>query len=205
MFKYKLTLLVMATILFTSALNSRATQAAYSPLALPLVQRIELPPEDFSIVGARISLLWGEHRSVSGLDIGLIGNRTEQTFVGSAISGIFNETQGSATVVGLQFAGIANVNGGKSYVYGLQVAAGVNTNAGEGLGGGMQLALLTNQSPHMVFTGVQISGYNVIHEVYGMQIGLVNVADILHGVQIGLLNYNRQGLFAFAPFINIGF
>lgn len=178
--------------------------AAISPLSLNLVPPLQFPPDDFSVTGARISALWGQHRDLYGIDLGLIGNITEQTFTGVGVSGIFNYTKGETTGVGLQLAGLTNINIGKAGLYGLQAAIGLNLNAGEGRLVGVGLAVAN----HMPFTdvyGLQLGIYNKAREVYGLQIGLVNVATNLHGVQIGLLNFNEKGLFAVAPFLNIGF
>jgi hypothetical protein len=69
---------------------------------------------------------------------------------------------------------------------------------------GLQVAL-ANYGPHMNVYGMQVAAYNKANEVYGFQIGVINVAETLHGVQIGLLNFNKRGLFAVAPLLNIGF
>src|SRR6476620_11643640 len=84
--------------------------AALSPVAVSILPPLQFPPEDFSVVGVRASLLWGRHRDVYGVDLGLIGNQTKQDFVGVGVSGGFNWTQGTTTILGLQLAGLANVN-----------------------------------------------------------------------------------------------
>jgi hypothetical protein len=165
---------------------------------------VQFPPKDFSIVGARLSVFWGEHRDVYGLDLGAIGNVTSGSFAGIGVSGIFNWNQGSATVIGLQAAGIANVNTNKARIYGLQVAAGLNSNKAESSIVGLQVAL-ANYSPFTTVGGFQVGLYNRANEVYGLQIGLINVAESLHGLQIGLVNFNHKGLFAVAPILNVGF
>lgn len=178
--------------------------AAISPLSLNLVPPLQFPPDDFSVTGARISLFWGQHRDMYGIDLGLIGNITEQTFTGIGVSGLFNYTKGETTSIGLQLAGLTNLNAGKVGIYGLQASLGLNMNAGEGRLVGVGLAIAN----HMPFTdvyGLQAGIYNKARDVYGFQIGLVNVATNLHGVQIGLLNFNEKGLFAVAPFLNVGF
>lgn len=178
--------------------------AAISPLSINIVPPVQFPPDDFSVTGARISALWGQHRDMYGVDLGLLGNITEQTFTGVGISGIFNYTKGDTTAVGLQFAGLTNINTGKAGVYGLQASVGLNFNAGESRLVGFGIAL-ANHTPFTDVYGVQVGVYNKAREVYGLQIGLVNSASNLHGVQIGLLNFNDKGLFAVAPFLNVGF
>jgi hypothetical protein len=158
-----------------------------SPLGFSLVNPAEVPGDDYSIKGLRLSLIYGNHRNVSGIDLGLIGNFTEQDFKGTAISGIFNHTAGDTTIVGAQIAGIVNINKARASIYGVQFAIGANL--GE----------------YTDIYGVQIGLYNRAREVYGLQIGLLNYATNLHGVQIGLLNFNSQGWFSMSPLINIGF
>jgi hypothetical protein len=178
--------------------------AAVSPVALSILAPVQLPPESFSVAGARVSALWGDHRDVWGLDVGAIGNITDNSFAGIAVSGVFNYNRGMATVVGLQAAGFGNFNVNKARVVGLQIAAVVNSNRAESSVLGLQLAL-ANLSQHTNIYGLQAGAYNRANEVYGFQFGLINEAENLHGVQVGLLNFNHKGLFAIAPILNIGF
>ncbi|OYZ13473.1 MAG: hypothetical protein B7Y39_17620 [Bdellovibrio sp. 28-41-41] len=178
--------------------------AAISPLSLNLVPPLQFPPDDFSVTGARVSILWGQHRDMYGVDLGVIGNITDQTFTGIGVSGLFNYTKGETKALGLQFAGLTNINTGKTGIYGLQAALGLNLNAGESRLVGVGLAV-ANLTPFTDVYGLQVGIYNKAREVYGLQIGLVNSATNLHGVQIGLLNFNDKGLFAVAPFLNVGF
>jgi hypothetical protein len=176
-----------------------------SPLALSIVPpTLEAPGPSFDIVGARVSLLWGDHREVYGFDLGAIGNETIGDFGGIAVSGGFNYNRGTAEVVGLQAAGVTNINMNKAHIYGAQIAGVLNSNLAESTLVGVQLALVNN-SPFTTVWGVQAGLYNKALTVNGLQIGLINVADNLHGIQIGLANFNHTGLFAFAPILNIGF
>jgi hypothetical protein len=186
-------------------LISPKVKAAVSPLSLNLVPPIEFPPEDVGVTGARISILWGQHRNVYGLDLGLLGNITSQEFVGVSISGIFNMTHGPTTALGVQLAGLTNINTGPTRVFGAQLALGMNVNTAASSVSGLQAALLGNISTFTNIYGVQLGLFNRAQEVYGLQVGLVNMAEDLHGVQIGLVNFNKKGLFAVAPILNIGF
>lgn len=180
------------------------TFAAMSPLSVGIIPPVQFPPADFSVTGFRLSLLYGHHRDVYGLDLGLLGNITDQDFVGVGISGVANVTHGNTTAIGLQAAGIANWNTNKTRVMGLQLAAITNYNSAESSVAGLQLSLV-NWSPHTDVYGAQIGIYNKAENVYGLQIGLVNVATTLHGIQIGLVNFHHQGLFSVSPIINVGF
>ena len=198
----KLIKLLLVAIL---ALPFAPASAAISPVAVSLIPPVQFPPDDFSVTGARFSVLWGRHRDVYGLDLAAIGNITDQDFVGAAVSGIFNLTRGQTTILGLQLAGIANVNIQKTNVYGVQLALGLNSNVATSSVTGLQMALLGNLAANTTIYGAQVGLYNRAQEVYGIQIGLVNVATSLHGVQIGLVNFNHKGLFAISPILNVGF
>jgi hypothetical protein len=180
------------------------SHAAVSPLAVGIVNPIQFPPDDFGVTGARFSVLWGQHRDLYGVDFGVLGNITDQTFSGIGLSGLFNITHGTTTAIFLQGAGLTNINTGKTYIYGVQLALGVNYNSAESAVSGLQLSL-ANLSDHTKIYGVQAGIYNKAQDVYGLQIGLVNIAQSLHGIQIGLLNYNATGTFVVAPILNVGF
>lgn len=178
--------------------------AAVSPVAISIVPPVEFPADDFTITGLRASLIYGQHQDIYGVDLGLIGNVTTQTFAGIALSGVFNWTEGETTAIGAQIAGIVNYNKSKTNVYGVQGALGLNYNLGESSVTGLQLALV-NMSEHTSIYGFQVGAYNKAQRVYGFQIGIVNVCENLHGLQIGLLNFHTQGIFAVSPILNFGF
>ncbi len=180
-----------------------SAQAAVTPLAISIFPPVQFPPNDFTIAGARVSALWGKHRNIYGVDVGVLGNITEQGFRGIGVSGLFNLTQGSTTIVLLQAAGIANMNHNSTSIVGLQVAP-VNSNTAETSILGVQ-AGAANLSHHTKMMGFQVGLYNRAHTAYGFQIGVVNVAEALRGIQIGLLNFNRTGAVSVSPVINIGF
>ncbi|MCM2282008.1 MAG: hypothetical protein NDI61_09200 [Bdellovibrionaceae bacterium] len=182
-----------------------AAHSAVTPISVGIVPPVQFPPSDFTITGARVSLMWGRHRDVYGLDVGALGNITEQSFVGIGVSGLVNYTAGTTTVTGLQAAGGANINLNKTNVYGLQIAGLVNSNKASSSVNGLQVALLANLSPFTTVRGAQVGLYNTAQKVYGFQIGLVNVAESLYGVQIGLVNFHHKGTFSVSPIINIGF
>lgn len=200
---FKKIILIALTTLAT-VVPSSETFAAITPVSISIIPPVQFPPEDFSITGVRASVLWGRHRDLYGLDFGLIGNVTEQSFVGLGVSGVFNYTKGSTTILGLQLAGLANYNTNKTNVFGLQAALGANYNTAASSITGLQLSI-ANLSEFTTIYGIQLGVYNSALEVYGLQIGLVNVAKNLHGIQIGLLNFNAKGPFIVSPLINVGF
>ncbi len=173
-------------------------------MSVSVVNPVQFPPDDFSVTGLRLNLLYGSHRSVYGFDFGVVANRTKQTFTGIGAAGILNWTEGSTTAIGTQLAGVANWNTNKTTVYGFQLAGILNMNKASSTVVGIQAALV-NLSGHTGIYGAQIGVYNKARTVHGFQIGLVNDATDLHGIQIGLINFHRKGLFVVSPIINIGF
>lgn len=131
--------------------SSQALESS-SPIGLGLFPPIQFPNSDFGIHGLRVSLV-GVNRETKGLDIGLLGNITKQTFKGLAISGLFNYNRVTADIIGLQIAGLANINGTASRLYGVQV--GLYNRVGK-------------------VYGLQIGLINATHELHGIQIGLIN-------------------------------
>jgi hypothetical protein len=184
---------------------STTSYAAVAPVSVSIIPPVQFPADDWNITGLRTSIIYGDHRNVYGFDFGLLGNVTQQDFVGIGISGVANVTHGSTHAIGLQLAGLVNVNTNKTNVYGLQVTAGVNVNTAQSAIYGVQLGLIGNFSSYTDIYGFQIGLINRANNVYGFQIGLVNQAVSLHGIQLGLVNINEKGLFKISPAINIGF
>lgn len=204
--RFRLPAFTSALLILASAfvlLQTPEASAFNSPLSLALVPPIQFPSSEYSVTGARVSLLWGRHRDVYGLDIGVIGNMTDQRFVGLALSGLFNSTSGDTTILLLQAAVLANLNVQKTNVYGVQLAA-LNKNDAESSLTGIGLGLV-NLSPNMRIIGIQAGLYNKARSVYGFQIGVINQTTDLHGLQIGLLNFATNGPFAVSPILNVGF
>jgi len=195
--------LFVSLVLLLGFLSSGA-HAAKSPLAVAVFPPVQFPPDDFSVTGLRVSLLYGRHRGVYGIDIGAIGSHTKQDFVGIGVSGGFNWTQGMTKIIGLQLAGLANINSQKTDVYGLQVAAITNYNSASSTVTGVQMSL-ANLSTHTNVYGLQVGLYNKAQNVYGFQVGIVNIAESVHGLQIGLINFHHKGTFVVSPILNFGF
>lgn len=180
-------------------------QAKVSPIALGFFPGFQFPPSDFTVAGLRASVFWGRHRNMYGIDLGVVGNITEQDFTGLGLAGIFNFTHGSTSILGFQVAGGANVNTNKTSVLGIQVAGLFNNNQAASSIYGIQAAIAGNIQQHTKVYGISVGLYNKALEVYGLQVGLVNIARSLHGFQIGLINFHETGVFAVCPFINVGF
>ncbi len=174
-------------ILLFGALSPTVSAASTTHLELALLAPVQFPSTEFSVSGLRLSVIMGYNKNMSGIDLAVIGNRTEQEFIGSALSGVFNWNEGNTYIYGFQIAGLANINQYRTRIYGLQAA------------------LFANLGETMDIYGVQIGLYNRARTVYGLQLGLINIAANLHGIQIGLANFNEGGPFTVAPLINVGF
>lgn len=183
---------------------SSPSQSAMSPLSVNVVPPAQFPPSDFNVTGVRASALWGRHRDVYGLDLGLIGNITDQKSTALSVSGLFNYKKGESNVLGLELAGLTNIHTQKTDVYGLQLAGLANYHSAASTVVGVQLAA-ANLVGHTDVYGVQAGLYNKANSVYGIQIGLINSAKNLRGIQIGLLNFHHTGLFVVSPILNVGF
>lgn len=147
---------------------------------------VQFPSKEYHVKGVRISALMGSSRKVSGIDLGLVGNTTDQDFHGLALAGVFNWNKDDVEIYGAQIAGLVNYNEGVGKVFGIQAA------------------LIGNFSSFTDVYGVQLALINKARNVYGLQLGLVNFASSLHGVQIGLANFNESGMFGVSPLINFG-
>ncbi len=189
-------------ILCLAACHSQAFSFA-SPVSIAIIPPLQFPTSEFSVTGVRASVLYGRHRDVYGFDVGLLGNITEQEFVGIGLAGGFNLTKGNTTAL-VQAAGVANINTNKTDIIGLQAAALMNMNDAASSVTGLQLAAV-NIAPHTVIRGFQVGVYNRALKVYGIQVGLVNRVDNLYGLQIGLANFHHKGTFVVSPILNFGF
>lgn len=146
-------LILLAAGFMSSFPAAAAGEGNNSPLGIGLFPPLQFPGTDFGITGLRLSA-FGLNRAVHGLDFGVIGNVTKQSFKGLAVSGLFNDNRGSSVIVGLQVAALANINSGQSDVYGIQVA-------------------LFNSADRV--WGLQLGLINVATVLRGFQLGLINI------------------------------
>ena len=182
--------------------------AEYTPLQLSLVNPIQLFPEETSVHGLRINLIYGVNKEVNGLDFGPI-NRTTGTTKGLQIGAFpYGGVNITENLVGLQLGGAwAGANFASGEVTGVQISGifgGINT-AGDlhgvqiaGVFIGINLAKDTK--------GLQLATlYNQAEAMQGLQFGLVNVCKRMNGVQIGLVNVIQESKLPFFPIINASF
>jgi len=195
--------IIKAFFITVSMLGAIPAYSFNSPISFGIAPPVQFPQSDTSVTGLRVSGLWGRHRDMYGIDLGLAGNVTDQEFVGLAVSGLFNITHGQTTAIFAQAAGLTNINTTKANIYGVQIAAVLNNNIGESAVNGLMIAAV-NKADHTVIRGAQLGLYNKAQSVYGLQVGVVNVCDNLHGLQIGLANFHNKGLFVVSPILNVG-
>lgn len=196
--------IIALAILVTSTTFGAEQKKKDSLSAFSIVPPIQYPDQGKAAL-TRFSVIYGQHAGIIGLDVGLIGNMTDQFFLGTAISGLFNINNGKTYIIGAQIAGLTNWIKSDAVVAGVQLTAGVNYIKGSGHIGGLQLGLLGNVATNTNIYGFQVGIYNEAADVYGFQFGLVNIARKLHGIQIGLVNIQHEGLIRFLPLINAGF
>lgn len=213
-------------VVFMSFFALSAHAAEWTPFQLSLFNPVQLFPEETTVQGIRINLIYGVNRGVDGLDYGVV-NRTKGPTKGVQAGAFpFGGINMTEELDGLQVGGIvAGVNLASGEDRGQQISGifgGVNR-AGNlkgvqiaGIIGGMNMA--ENVS------GVQIAGtyiginiakdmsglqlgtvYNQAQAMEGVQLGLVNVCNKMTGVQIGLVNIIKESKLPFFPVINANF
>jgi hypothetical protein len=138
---------VMVLLLVTLGIDVNAQS---KPVQLALFNPVQIFPENTTIAGIRISLIYGRNASVSGVDWGLVNHTTTGTSQGWqwGLVGI-NE----ASFVGLQ-SNFVNVN--REHVEGVQW--GFYNHAG-------------------YINGLQLGFVNHASSMKGLQIGLVNIIE----------------------------
>lgn len=142
-------ILLAAGLLFSFSASAVGNN---SPLGIGLFPPLQIPSTEFGVSGLRITGV-GINRATSGLDIGLLGNITHQSFKGTAVSLLFNYNKVAADIIGFQIAALANINGTGSSLYGVQLG-------------------LYNKVSNVY--GIQLGLINVTQNLHGIQIGLIN-------------------------------
>lgn len=151
--------LVLLAMFALAAAQSRASTDGY--FMFSVFAPGQLPSYMTDVKGMRLSLIYGDCQTLTGLDVGLAG-RVRERMYGAQVA-IYNRVGTDAN--GLQ---IALWNRIDSDFKGLEIGA---ANMVEGHTGGVALGLV-----------------NASETVSGVQIGLVNIAEVVKGVQIGLVN-----------------
>ena len=175
---------------------AKASSAGTFPFCIAVIDPVQIPWNDLSVEGFRLSILYGRNADVSGLDLGGLVSVADGDLYGLEISGLANVVGSSSGA--LQIAGLANVCDGD--FCGWQIA-GV-ANLADGDMSGCQLGVF-NQAGEV--DGLQIGVFNQAGRAAGLQIGVINDAASMEGVQIGVINIIHDSLCPFLPVINICF
>lgn len=130
-------------ILFSSSLIAQD-----SPFQLSLFNPIQIVPENESVSGIRLNLIYTKNVNVTGFDFGLV-----------------NVTTGKQ--LGVQWGGVNVTDGG---VTGWQ-SGFVNISRGNSVG--LQTAFVNYHGGH--FNGLQFSVVNYAATLEGLQLGLINI------------------------------
>lgn len=170
---------LLMALLTVAGAGSAIGEVTTKPIQIALWSPAQIYPEETSILGARLNILYGVNRNVTGFDVGLI-NRTTGMMTGYQL-GIIGVTEGG--FLGWQDNVLANLARGK--FVGLQT--GVLNQAESG-------------------RGIQWGLVNVSDSFEGFQLGLVNKTDTLNGLQVGVLNViSKADSHPILPLINWSF
>lgn len=149
------------------------------PVQLSLVTPIQIFPEEDTIVGLRLNLIYGRNAAIRGIDIG-----------------IANHTTGGRSV-GAQFGLVGIVDG--DFVGWQDNYVNIVKGKFEGLQSG--LVNVSNEA-----SGLQLAWVNHTQTASGLQLSIVNYARTLNGIQIGLINIIAEGgAFPVFPIVNWSF
>ncbi len=178
----------MRKFAFAACMLAGMAFAETTPVMVSLVTPVQAPSRSYDVTGFRLSLIYGDCRDFTGLDIG-VADRTAGEFTGLVLGGV-NIADGRFR--GGQL-GLVNWNSHDDARWerrsvGAQVGILNYSNAFCGLQDGV-----VNVSES--FAGLQSSLVNFAQDMYGVQCGYyfifgINVAGgAMRGCQLGLVNY----------------
>ena len=204
------------------AVAESAAAQDLKPIEVALWSGLQIQARETNVSGLRLSL-YGVNRSMSGIDVGVVGRTTEDQ------QGVF---YGFVGITGGDFSGwqagqFANITNGR--MSGIQTGfynqagggtlgqiAFVNRVSNDATGiqiglvnsaqsfGGARFALANVSSDEG--RGFQLGLVNSVANGSGFMLGLVNVANNFDGLQIGLLNIiNSKDRWPVIPLVNWSF
>ncbi len=136
-----------ALLLILPAVNSNV-YAQESPIQVALFNPVQIAPEENSITGLRLSLLYGKNANMNGIDLGLVNITTgDQLGVQWGVVG-YNE---------------GNFNGWQDNLVSITKGNFV----------GLQSGAVTYNGSKM--NGLQIAIVNYAATLHGLQLGLINI------------------------------
>lgn len=190
--KMKVLLPVTAILLIMGWIAAVDAGENARPFQLSLFSPVAIVPENWSIHGVRINLLYCVNKDMLGLDIGVV-NRVNGNLRGYEYGLLFNYLEGN--LGGYQTSFLVNVSRGN--INGGQEGL-VNVTKGDV--SGFQFGVYNGTKN---LEGVQIGGFNQAEVVKGFQLGICNITGVLDGLQVGLINVATQKkILKFLPIIN---
>lgn len=166
--------------------------ADITPIMVSLVTPVQAPSSDYDVTGFRLSLIYGDCREFTGLDIGIV-DHTDLDFTGLVIGGV-NIADGR--LYGGQL-GLINWNGHGDRKWerrSIGAQLGIFNYATTFCGLQEGCVNVTGRA----FTGLQSGLLNSTRDLNGLQCGWdfllgVNIASgTINGCQIGLVNYAER-------------
>jgi len=204
---------ILGLVFVFFCLTSLVFAEGIKPVQLALWSPIQLFPENDSIKGLRLNLLYTDNLNVSGLTLGAGWARTGGDMLGVSLGAVnwvdglsFGFKGGILNYTGYRSVGldIGVVNIGQGDTTGVQLGV-VNWNVGFFHGWQCSLFNYVNGS----FVGFQSGFVNMVNgnasgfqlgvansvsgTMTGFQLGLVNTTNSLKGIQIGLIDRNGSG------------
>lgn len=183
-------LVALAAALTAAGLAPDGALAQKRPVQLSLVTPVQIFPEEDTIAGVRLNILYGRNAVVNGVDVGIV-NRTTQISRGIqwGIVGMAHDFQG------WQYHAVSISKGKFEGVQWGYVSVGE-------IFRGWQAGLV-NVSTEM--EGYQSALVNYSKDMTGFQLSLVNYAHKMKGLQVGLINIIEEGgMLPVFPIFNIG-
>jgi hypothetical protein len=170
--------LVFVGLLLLSGSQVAVAETSAKPIQIALWNPAQVFPEDTSIHGLRLNLLYGVNRDMYGIDLGLVNHTTgtvkgyQYGLVGLADGDFYGWQNNFVSITAAEF-------------YGFQ--SGLYNQVGTGI-------------------GFQYGFINISESFEGFQLGLVNMTETLHGLQIGLLNImSKEDAHPILPIVNWSF
>ena len=152
-----------------------------SPMGLALlpVRYCEAPGPNSDVWAFRLSLLSGCNRTMTGLDVGSLGNWSKGDMSGIGLAGGYNYCGGVGRALHLAL---------------------VNYTGEDHAGGQIGLVNTTWR-----ILGLQVGLVNATGEGGGIQLGVYNMAEDFSGLQLGLVNMNLASPMRMMPILNVWF
>ena len=177
---------------------------ASTPVQLSL-PGVNLPASQ-QVTGARLSVLYGQTGSVTGLDLPLFALSDTNNFTGVQLALGFGAARVRQSFKGVS---VTAFNWHEGRDLGVNLGFVNLTNQAQGLNAGF--VNVGNSMQGLNFGAVNIAQGNALANVgyvnYAerptFQLGFFNATQHLDGVQIGLGNYAANGIFPVLPLINI--